>query len=151
SFTQTEITQKRKQPFFCPACNEQVIVRAGPYTIPHFAHKAKSKCPHAGSGEGVYHEKGKFLLYRWLQQQGFQTELEHYLPSIQQRPDIFLTISNKRIAIEYQCSRTPVQTIHKRIRGYYRSGITPIWILSAKLFKRLGKNRIKIDSFLRHF
>lgn len=151
SLTKMEIARIRRQPFFCPMCNEQVIVRAGPQTIPHFAHKSKSKCPYGKGGESAYHEKGKFLLYQWLKMQGQQVELEHYLPSVQQRPDIFLTISKKRIAIEYQCSRIPIQTLHKRIRGYHRLGITPIWILSAKLFKRLGKSRMKFDTFLRHF
>lgn len=151
SLPKTEIAKKRKQPFFCPTCHEQVIVRAGPQTIPHFAHKSKSKCPLSEGGESVYHEKGKFLLYRWLASQGLDVELEHYLPSIQQRPDILLTVSNKRIAIEYQCARIPIQTVHKRIKGYCREGITPIWIMSAKLFRRKRHNTIKIDSFLQQF
>ncbi|HLR72103.1 MAG TPA: competence protein CoiA family protein, partial [Pseudogracilibacillus sp.] len=151
SLTKAEIAHKRNQAFFCPMCNEQVIVRAGPHTIPHFAHQSKSTCPHSGGGESNYHEKGKFRIFQWLKNQGHQVELEYYFPSIQQRPDVFLAISNKHIAIEYQCSRIPIQTIHKRTRAYDQLGITPLWILSAKLFKRLGNNRIKIDTFLRHF
>src|SRR5699024_12473256 len=30
--------------FYCPTCEEKVIVRAGPHMIPHFAHYSKSKC-----------------------------------------------------------------------------------------------------------
>lgn len=151
SLTKTEITRIRKQSFFCPMCSEQVIVRAGPQTIPHFAHKPKSQCPYGEGGESTYHEKGKFLIYRWLKNQGLQARLEYYLPQVQQRPDIYLTISQKRIAIEYQCARIPIQTINKRIRGYVQTGITPIWILSAKLLKPKGRHRLKVDRFLRHF
>lgn len=151
SLTKTEITEKRMQDFFCPACHEQVIVRAGPQTIPHFAHKSTSPCPNGAGGESSYHEKGKFLIYRWLKHQGLKAELEHSLPHLQQRPDVYLTISSKRIAIEYQCSRIPIETINKRNNGYLKAGITPIWILSAKLFNRKGLHRLKVDTFLRHF
>lgn len=151
SLSQTEITKWRGRDFFCPGCREQVIVRAGPQTIPHFAHRSRSTCPYKAGGESSYHEKGKFLIYRWLKNQGLSAELEYSLPRLQQRPDIFLTIASKHVAIEYQCSRIPIEIVNKRNNGYFNAGITPIWILSAKLFKRKGRHRLKVDTFLRHF
>ncbi|MFP3490512.1 competence protein CoiA family protein, partial [Staphylococcus sp. SIMBA_130] len=74
-------------------------------------------------------------------------ELEVYLPEIQQRPDIFITWNNRRIAIEYQCARISGEIIRKRPHGHRSSGIIPIWIAGATLFTRYQANSFRIDQF----
>ncbi|GGJ95211.1 competence protein [Lentibacillus kapialis] len=152
SYTREEISflQKHTQ-FFCPACQEPVIVKAGSKMIPHFAHKSKSSCPVREGGEGPYHEKGKLLLYQWLKYQRLDVELEVYLPSINQRPDLLINLKHKKVAIEYQCARIPPADIIKRNEGYQREGIIPIWILGANQFDRRKSNEIGIDQFRLHF
>lgn len=142
---------KHRTKFYCPICHEKVIIRAGSETIPHFAHYSKSECPSVKGGEGPYHEKGKLLLYEWLKQQRINVSLEKYLPEINQRPDLYLIIKNKKIALEFQCSRIPIEHIQKRSRGYQRIGIHTIWILGANQFKRSGYNHLNIDSFTLQF
>lgn len=152
SLTEVEIKKyKAGFQFYCPACKELVMIKAGKKTIPHFAHYPKSKCPGARGGEGPYHEKGKLLLYQWLQSQYLDVELEPYLKEIKQQPDLLLIINNKRIAIEYQCARIPIGDIQRRNDGYKQAGIIPIWILGAKQFKRQGKSHLKIDHFTSQF
>src|SRR5699024_8199633 len=129
------IERLRKSTFYCPVCQTEVIVRAGPKVIPHFAHRSVVKCMASG-GEGAYHEQGKLILYNWLRKQGFHVKLEHYLPDIKQRPDLFLQIGKKNIAIEFQCVPLSTKEIMKRNAGYHRLQITPIWILGANLYKR---------------
>src|SRR5699024_4936516 len=129
------IESLRKSTFYCPVCKTEVIVRAGPKVIPHFAHRSVVKCMASG-GEGAYHEQGKLILYNWLRKQGFHVKLEHYLPDIKQRPDLFLQIGKKNIAIEFQCVPLSTKEIMKRNAGYHRLQITPIWILGANLYKR---------------
>lgn len=149
--TRMEIEHYRKDKFYCPTCNHPVMIKSGPKTIPHFAHYPQSNCPSSVGGEGPYHLKGKLYLYQWLQKQHLNVRLEKYLKSIQQQPDIYLTIQGKRIAIEYQCSRVNLRDIQKRNTGYLSLGITPIWILGANLFARKATYQLKIDQFILQF
>jgi len=138
-------------PFYCPVCNERVILRAGEKVIAHFAHQSKGKCPSTGGGEGEYHEQGKLQLYQWLKNQYIHVELEFYIPEIKQRPDFLIELNGKQIAIEFQCSKiSPLQVI-KRTKGYEQAGIHVIWILGEKLLKRKTRNLIKIDAFTQTF
>ncbi|GAA0593262.1 competence protein CoiA [Virgibacillus siamensis] len=147
--TKQEITQlKGKQQWFqCPVCDDPVIIKAGQKMVPHFAHRSKQNCPSSEGGEGAYHEKGKLLLYKWLQNQQLDVQLEAFLPEIMQRPDILLRVNNRVLAIEYQCARISAEQVHKRNEGYRRAGIIPIWILGAIRLERRGQHQLKLDSF----
>src|SRR5690625_173214 len=152
TLTKAEIErQKTEQQYYCPACNGQVIIKAGSRMIPHFAHKSTFHCPSSEGGEGPYHEKGKLLLYQWLESQQFQVELEAYIPEINQRPDLLVTINRKQIAIEFQCARISITQIKRRNEGYEALHITPLWIVGANHFKRQTKNHLKINQFTRQF
>lgn len=153
TLTKTEIEQlkKRQETFYCPTCDGQVIIKAGTKMIPHFAHRQAVHCPSYEGGEGPYHEQGKLLLYQWLKSQRLDIRLEVYIPEINQRPDLLLVLGSKRIAIEYQCARIPIEQIRHRNEGYKRAGITPIWIIGATRLKRQTKGHVKIDQFTRHF
>lgn len=144
------IEKFRKSTFYCPICQTEVIVRAGPKVIPHFAHRSVVKCLAKG-GEGAYHEQGKLILYNWLQQQGYHVNLEYYLPDIKQRPDLFVQIGKKKIAIEFQCVALSTKEIMKRNAGYHRLRITPIWILGANLYKRKANDVLVIPPYQQSF
>lgn len=152
SLTEEEIhAYKTDRQFYCPVCKEHLIIKAGKTMVPHFAHYPKSKCPKGKGGEGAYHERGKLLLYQWLQSQYLDVELEPYLKEIKQQPDLLLKINDKRIAIEYQCARIPIGHIQRRNEGYKQVGIIPIWIVGARQFKRQGKFHLKLDQFTNQF
>jgi len=146
-------TRKRKELkaekpiFYCPTCQEEVILRSGEKVTAHFAHRSHSSCPSSAGGESAYHQQGKLLLYEWLTRQRLTVELEVYLPEIQQRPDFLLHLNGRRIAMEYQCSKISADEIMKRTNGYYKNDMHVIWILGEKLLKRVGKQTINLDSF----
>ncbi|WP_449366761.1 competence protein CoiA [Virgibacillus xinjiangensis] len=98
----------------------------------------------------MYHEWGKLQLYRWLQAQRLQVELEAYLPEIHQRPDLLLTLPGRRIAIEYQCAKIPISQLNERNRGYIDEGIIPLWILGEKRMNRRTTDHFKLDRFSIH-
>ena len=148
--SEIEIHREQSQ-FYCPTCQEPVIIKAGTRVIPHFAHRSKVNCPSYEGGEGAYHEKGKLLLYQWLKSQGLNVALEVYLTEIKQQPDILLVINKKQIAIEFQCARIGIVDVQQRNEGYRKAGITPIWILGANRFKRQGSNSLKVDQFTQQF
>lgn len=146
-----DIQQLRKSTtFYCPDCKERVIIKAGTEIIPHFAHERNSNCDIHG-GEGPYHEKGKYLLYRWLKGQHIDVKLEAYLPEIKQRPDILVCLHQKLIAVEFQCAKVSPQIIRKRNEGYMRAGIIPIWILGSTLLRRYHNNMFQLNQFMTHF
>ncbi|MDC3425433.1 competence protein CoiA [Aquibacillus sp. 3ASR75-11] len=141
---ETIVRHKRKGLFYCPVCKERVVIKSGGKMVPHFAHLPRSACSEKGGGEGEYHERGKLKLYEWIKAQGIHTKLEPFLPSIQQRPDLLLSIQNKRIAIEYQCARIPAETFKKRNIGYKKCNIHPIWILGGNRMNRLDGNTLSL-------
>ncbi|WP_158234664.1 competence protein CoiA [Lentibacillus sediminis] len=143
-----ELGRLRGREFYCPSCGQQVMMKAGRLTTPHFAHKSAGVCPSSEGGEGAYHAQGKLFLYKWLTHQGLDAELEAYLPDISQRPDILLRLNGRRIAIEYQCARIPNELVNRRNQGYQEAGITPIWILGENRLTRKSSRHIKLDRSL---
>jgi len=51
--------------FNCPACKDEVILKAGSIVIPHFAHKACTAC-NFGTGESLEHLRIKRYVYDHL-------------------------------------------------------------------------------------
>lgn len=115
---------RKQQQFFCPACRSPVHLKIGTKNIPHFAHMRDAACHSAFSErESATHLIGKSQLFNWLQRIG-NPQLEAYIPTIQQRPDILYD----DIAIEFQYSRLSQQRFDERNAGYAAIGLTPLWI-----------------------
>lgn len=143
--------KKNEQSFFCPICKGAVFIRSGKKVIPHFAHYPNPDCHAAEEGEGVYHERGKMLLFNWLTKQNLAVELESYIKEIKQRPDLLLHIGKKRIAIEYQCATISRELLKARTEGYRSVGIYPLWILGANQLKRKSAHKLRINTFVQSF
>ncbi|UOY92152.1 competence protein [Ectobacillus sp. JY-23] len=130
---------RKQTTFFCPVCNEPVHLKIGSQNQPHFAHIRTSNCPEF-ERESAYHLKGKEKLYQWLHRQKFDVEIERYIPSIAQRPDLIASNRDISIAIEYQCSRISRELLLKRTMSYWRQGIRVIWIWGGSQMKRRGSH-----------
>jgi len=146
-----QLERYRSENFYCPVCDERVILKAGQQVIPHFAHFSHKVCPTSSGGEGPYHEQGKLILYEWLSKQNLKVQLEAYIPDIKQQPDLLVTINRRKIAIEFQSSRISTKIIQQRNLGYLQANIQPIWILSARQFKQRSANVIHVDHFTQQF
>ncbi|SDC29032.1 Competence protein CoiA-like family, contains a predicted nuclease domain [Pelagirhabdus alkalitolerans] len=143
-----QLIKKQNLSYYCPACKERVVLRAGLKQIAHFAHRSKSDCDNLSKGEGKIHEQGKKDLYNWLKAQNVEVSLEHYIQSIKQRADLFVKWNNRLFVIEYQCAKIPIKDILKRTYAYQSISIMPIWILGAKQMKRLSKYSIHLTKTL---
>lgn len=144
-----QVSQLRDEDFYCPSCKEKVIVRAGPKVIPHFAHMPHSHCrERMRAGESKYHQYGKWLLYNWLKYECLQPQLEKYLPTIKQRPDIFFSIKNKNIAVEFQSASITEDVINERNNGYKLADIFPLWILGYNQFPHYSRNTYRMKALL---
>ncbi|KAA0765518.1 competence protein CoiA [Bacillus sp. SH5-2] len=139
---------RKKERFFCIACGKEVRMKLGTQKSWHFAHKKVDSCLAFYEAESIYHMHGKELLYRWLKRQKFHVNIEHYLPEIQQRPDIFVERAGRKVAIEYQCANLSVEQLSKRTYSYWQAGIQVIWIIGGNQLKKQSAYWMKFSSFL---
>ena len=143
------IIKGHEEEYRCPACGARVIYRAGPRTIPHFAHQVKKDCHASTEAETVEHLLGKTSLYHWLEECQLVVELEKYITSINQRPDILVKIQHQSYAIEFQCSPIQEKLFLKRTLGYLNTDVAPIWIFHNHFIKRKGAYLWRLNSFLK--
>ena len=127
--------------FYCPICQESLIMKAGEIRIPHFAHKKNSDCTSGFSEpESHQHLEGKRHLNEFFIRQGLEPSLEHYLPAIRQRPDLLVNFMGRTYAVEYQCSPLSRNSLLDRTQGYIKEGIIPLWILGGYPYQKMKKD-----------
>lgn len=152
TFSKEKIAKLREcEQFFCPDCGERVIIRSGPKTMPHFAHQRHSSCRYGRGGESAYHEAGKIAIYRWLQQQGIDCEVEKYIAETKQRADVFATVGNRAFAFEFQCAKIPLTQMEARHARYLSTETTPIWMLSDRMLRTYSSTTLHVNSFILSF
>ncbi|WP_164525508.1 competence protein CoiA [Siminovitchia acidinfaciens] len=145
-----QVIQLRKhQRFFCPACKEALILKAGHVRIPHFSHRHHSQCKNTTSEpESSKHLKGKQDLFEWCRSNRLDVSLERYLPDIKQRPDLLVEKDGEQFAIEFQCTPISVHAVDKRSKRYLAQGITPIWIVGGLPFhKRRASEMFELTEY----
>ena len=137
----SEVEKNCHNQYFCPGCNEKVFVKQGMKVVPHFSHYKHSDCQTFSEGESEEHIQGKLFLYNFLKPYVDSIEIEPYIRTLKQRPDLLLTYNNQKVAIEFQCSPISVKQIVKRSQGYQKSGILVLWIIGSplQLDKRLSQ------------
>ncbi|WP_057774196.1 competence protein CoiA [Cytobacillus dafuensis] len=138
---------RKKESFYCPECEEEVILKIGSKRIPHFAHKKDASCSESYERESEYHLKGKLRLFEWLNSLGLTPQLEPFYKEISQRPDVGFMHNGVHYAIEFQCSVIPEELFVKRTENYYKAEILPIWIMAGKNIKRKGNYRTELTGF----
>ncbi|MBE3570958.1 MAG: hypothetical protein IMW92_12910 [Bacillales bacterium] len=132
-------TEKR---FYCPCCRSPLTLKIGSTKIPHFAHVSNKQCPASSERESERHLSSKLLLYEWFRKQHLDVQLEVYLPSIQQRPDLLL--KKPPLAIEVQCSPISASLLKKRTDLYQKYGLKPLWIYGGQT---VSQDRFRLFSF----
>lgn len=126
----TDLADLAKQFLRCPACKSQVHFKNGRIKIPHFAHVSLATCQYYSENESLQHLTLKKRLYHWFKQTE-QVEIEHFLPELQQTPDLLV---NKTLAIEIQCSHLSIQRLRERTEMYRAHGYTVLWLMGKDLW-----------------
>ena len=85
---------QKQQVYYCPTCGQPLMLRRGQQKPAYFAHQ-RACTPRAG-GETAEHQQGKQQIMAWATRQGWQPQAEVYLPMIQQRPDVLVTINSRQ-------------------------------------------------------
>ncbi|MEG0732645.1 MAG: competence protein CoiA family protein [Vagococcus sp.] len=120
----------KKKKWFCPGCEEEVIIKNGTIMCSHFAHKNKCDCHIFSENESKEHLNGKKIIAESCRKFGVPYEIEAFLPELNQRPDVLI---NKQIAIEFQCSSLKIERFKERTENYQRHGYQVVWLLGKKL------------------
>ncbi len=148
-------TWRKSTEFFCPQCQEEVLLKVGDIMIPHFSHKSNTSCSASFSeGESEQHLLGKAHLYHLLNQVTEKVELEPYFKEIAQRPDLLVEKANRLYPIEFQCSVISIPQIQKRTMGFINANMKPIWILhTPEKLKKIpqGVQKIHFSKFEEQF
>ncbi len=138
---------KRAQPYYCPCCATELVLKAGSIKIPHFAHKSNASCDASSEPESTYHLLAKRKLFAWFTSHGYDAVLEGYIPTIKKRADILVRVDEKKYAVEFQCSTISEAVFIERTKAYQSIDIIPIWILARKNIKRIDAQEFKISAF----
>ncbi len=121
----------KKDLFYCPTCKDRVYLKLGQIIRPHFAHYIEEACAAFSEGETSEHLEGKLQLANYLKIREENVQLEAYLSDLQQRPDILFEKDNRKIAVEFQSSSIPIESIVERTQGYLKANYEVIWILGS--------------------
>src|SRR2546421_8903266 len=79
-------------PFYCPSCQEQLILKQGRKVVAHFAHQPAADCEYTNEGESEEHRLAKREIRQALLQVPDVTDvrLERYLREV--RPDVSFVV-----------------------------------------------------------
>ncbi|WP_460018102.1 competence protein CoiA [Lactovum odontotermitis] len=136
---------ERRQKFFCPACKSEVRLKCGLIKIPHFAHVSLQNCQSWSENESAQHLALKKAIFAWASQ-SVKTEIEKYLPELEQTPDLLMS---DQIAIEVQCSRLSVKRLRERTLNYHSHGYQVLWLAGQDLW--LGETMSPLQKNLLYF
>lgn len=118
----------RKERWFCPDCNTELIYRHGNRKVPHFSHRTLENCSYSHESESILHLNGKVDLYTACSVYT-SAYLEYKLTDLSQRADVYLP--NKDLAIEYQCSSLSFSAYKSRTEGYEKLNLSSWWIIGG--------------------
>src|SRR5699024_577359 len=79
------------------------------------------------------------------------TEIEFFIKSINQRPDLVVFLKNEAFAFEFQASKISLNLYIKRTLNLKKVGFKPIWFLCSHLLTLFINNKLKITTFLSQF
>lgn len=122
--------------YTCPYCGAAVIFKHGRKRRAHFSHRKSCKSNNHHH-ESEAHYTSKFLLKKWLDDQGVTLiKIEHRLPSIDRIADIYFEYKGKKFVLEIQKSMIDQVLFEERTRDYQKLGIEVIWIFIGEIQAR---------------
>lgn len=127
--SRNEATKLKLSKWYCPQCNEQLLLKVGQIISPHFSHRKGAICTSQFSeGETLEHLETKIKLYELFLRNQLPVQLEPTMHSLNRRPDLLVT-RNKPIAIEYQWSIISSEEIIQRTQDFKNSHYEVQWIV----------------------
>lgn len=127
----------RQTPYYCPGCRTKVILRRGQRVVAHFAHQSGSHCAVSSEPESQQHLTGKWQMAHYFGED--KVELEPYLKTIKQRPDLIVTQAKRQVPVEFQCSAISPEKLTSRNTGYQQLALKPVWVLGNQYYQHMTR------------
>lgn len=133
---------KKEDIYFCPSCEEKLILRQGEIKVHHFAHIAETQCQYKINETEEHLWMEKKLYQKFVNSNLYKdAELEYRIGN--QIADIYLINGNNRkIAVECQISNLDIAEFRRKTAYYSYQGIYSLWIFSGN--SELEKRFIKL-------
>lgn len=127
-------SEKGDEPFHCPGCQKELVLRKGKIKVHHFGHKPPYSCKR-GEGESEIHRTCKQSIYEELSKIPHVTNLDVEVDFGDVIADVYCLINGVPVAIEVQRSNLSVNYITERTKSYEKLGIHVLWLalFSSKL------------------
>lgn len=124
---------EKDKDYFCPQCDEMVILKKGTKVIHHFAHHPFQDCEW-WEPESQLHLEMKLFIKNLFEKQWSNyskiVELEYRISNLY--ADVYVeTVTGLKIAIECQVSYKPIQKIIEKTKIYSDNDIYTWWIFSG--------------------
>lgn len=133
---------KKEDNYYCPSCEEQLILRQGEIKVHHFAHIAENGCRH-GAPETELHLWMKKCLYQRFSKTSLYQEVKLEYRIGDCIADIYLKNMRKQeIAIECQTSSLDITEFRRKTAYYSYRGIYTLWLFSGNI--ELDKRMVKL-------
>lgn len=150
NYSRSELNKLKAKKYYCIDCNKRLILKVGTRNRPHFTHVSESN-EKKDYGESDHHKLAINKIYKSFKGKSIDTEIEFFIKSINQRPDLVVFLKNEAFAFEFQASKISLNLYIKRTLNLKKVGFKPIWFLSSHLLKLFTNNKLKITPFIRHF
>lgn len=111
--------------YYCPECNQKLMLKQGSKNIHHFSHYNVSNC--SRGGESIEHSEGKYKIYDELKSKGYEVYLEKKIGN--RIADVYCTDLN--CIYEIQHSKISVEDYKSRTDDYYKNGKNVVWVVDS--------------------
>lgn len=128
--------------YYCPGCEEKLILRQGEIKVHHFAHIAEGTCEYIAN-ETEQHLWMKQYFYNELSKSNLYKKIELEYRVGDKIADLYIiNAQDKHVAIECQVSNLDIAEFRKKIAYYSYKGIYSLWVFSGD--SELDKRFIKL-------
>lgn len=133
--------------FACQVCGSAMIMKAGRYIRPHFAHKPNAVClDYKSHPESLEHLEAKAILAQnlasWFSEYTSSVpELEVPIPEVKRIADVLFTFPNGwRVAHEVQLASITTSELQARTNDYLSAGVDVVWWLGKSANSPANRN-----------
>src|SRR5699024_4412443 len=104
NYSRSELNKLKRKKYYCIDCNKRLILKVGNRNRPHFTHMSESN-EKKYYGESDHHKLAINKIYKSFKDKSIDTEIEFFIKSINQRPDLVVFLKNEAFAFEFQASK----------------------------------------------
>src|SRR5699024_5068036 len=108
NYSRSELNKLKRKKYYCIDCNKRLILK-----------ESNEKKYY---GESDHHKLAINKIYKSFKDKSIDTEIEFFIKSINQRPDLVVFLKNEAFAFEFQASKISLNLYIKRTLNLKKVG-----------------------------